>query len=152
MDPYNRLQWTCKMKESKKKQRGKENFFANGTFVIKFQAKSAVYYALSFTSILNMHEFILHEQAQCLHWRHQTQFAWKKQKRQYIQIVMTWTLRNAYQWFFIHILNFLSFTIISNHKYKANFFRAAASFSHVHVLYKISSVTFGCYKERSQPT
>lgn len=33
------------------------------TLVIKFQAKSAVHHALSFASLLNMHEFILHERA-----------------------------------------------------------------------------------------
>lgn len=33
--------------QKEKRNRGKENFFANGMLVIKFQAKSAVYYALS---------------------------------------------------------------------------------------------------------
>lgn len=78
------------MKESKKKkerdrQRGKVSSFAKGTtLVIKFQAKSPVYYALSFTSHLNMHEFILHEQAQCLHIRCHTQFAWEKKAKKAI--------------------------------------------------------------------
>lgn len=75
MDLHNGLQGTCKVKESKRKkkkerdrQRGKVNSFAKGTtLVIKFQAKSPVHHALSFASLLNMHEFILHEQAQCLH-------------------------------------------------------------------------------------
>lgn len=69
MDPHNRVEGTNKVNESKegKKQnerdRGKVNSFAKrAKLVIKFQAKSPVYYALSFTSGLNMHEFILHEQ------------------------------------------------------------------------------------------
>ncbi len=91
MDPHNGLQGTCKVKESKKKkerdrQGGKVNSFAKGTtLVIKFQAKSPVHHALSFVSLLNMHEFILHEQAQWLHMRRHTQFAGKRKrkKRQY---------------------------------------------------------------------
>lgn len=49
--------------EKNERDRGKVNSFAKrAKLVIKFQAKSPVYYALSFTSGLNMHEFILHEQ------------------------------------------------------------------------------------------
>lgn len=74
------------MKESKRKkerdqQRGKVNSFARGTtLVIKFQAKSPVHHALSFASLLNMHDFILHERAQCLHMRRHTRFAGKKKE------------------------------------------------------------------------
>lgn len=62
-----------------KNERGKtkdrvNSFAKRATLVIKFQAKSSVYYALSFTSCLKMHEFILHEQTQCLHLRRHTQF------------------------------------------------------------------------------
>lgn len=65
----------AKNERGKTKDRGKVNSFAKrATLVIKFQAKSPVYYALSFTSCLNMHEFILHEQTQCLHLRRHTQF------------------------------------------------------------------------------
>lgn len=85
MDPYNRLQGTHKVNECKEgkteSDRGKVNSFAKrSSLVIKFQAKSPVYYWLSFTSRLNMHEFILHEQAQCLHLRCHTQFPSEREK------------------------------------------------------------------------
>lgn len=89
MDQHNGLQGTCKVKESKREKkerdrlRGKVNSFAKGTtLVIKFQAKSPVHHALSFASLLNMHEFILHEQAQCLHMRRHTRFARKKKGKE----------------------------------------------------------------------
>lgn len=91
MNPHNGLQGTCKVKESKKKrererQRRKVNSFAKGTtLVIKFQAKSPVHHALSFASLLNMHEFILPEQAQCLHMRRHTGFVGQDIEKSNIQ-------------------------------------------------------------------
>lgn len=85
MDPHNRLQGTHKVNESKEgkteSDRGKVNSFAKrSSLVIKFQAKSPVYYGLSFTCSLNMHEFLLHEQTQCLHLRCHTQFPSERDK------------------------------------------------------------------------
>lgn len=93
MDPHNRLQGTHKVNESKEgkteSDRGKVNSFAKrSSLVIKFQTKSPVYYGLSFTCCLNMHEFILHEQAQCLHLRCHTQFPSDREKEYPVKIML----------------------------------------------------------------
>lgn len=90
MDPHNSLQGTHKVNGSKEgkteSDRGNVNSFAKrSSLVIKFQAKSPVYYGFSFTSCLNMHKFILHEQAHCLHLRCHTQFPSEREKKYHVK-------------------------------------------------------------------
>lgn len=106
--------------------RGKVNSFAKGTtLVIKFHAKSPVHHALSFASPLNMHGFILHERAQCLHTRRHAPFAGEKKRwRGNIQLfALMWAIGKAFFSSGPTCPHILSSIVISNH-YWANFFRA----------------------------
>lgn len=80
--------------------RGKVNSFAKrSSLVIKFQAKSPVYYGFSFTSCLNMHEYILHEKTQCLHLRCHTQLPSERENEYLVKRM----LAKARWWFFFFL-------------------------------------------------